>query len=48
MHRANKKSHSQALRVLANRLIGILHGCLKTGKPYDETTAWAHRNDQAA
>src|SRR5262249_22305722 len=31
-----------ALRQLGNRLVGILHGCLKTGTPYDETTAWAH------
>jgi hypothetical protein len=26
-------SHSAALRQLANRLVGILHGCLKTGDP---------------
>ncbi|MEU1455346.1 IS110 family transposase [Streptomyces avermitilis] len=32
-----------ALRQLANRLVGILHGCLKTGTPYDEATAWSHR-----
>lgn len=36
-------THNQALRALANRLIGILHGCLKTGTLYDENTAWAHR-----
>jgi hypothetical protein len=30
------------LRQLGNRLVGILHGCLKTGSTYDETTAWAH------
>ena len=29
-----------ALRQLANRLVGILHGCLKTRTLYDETTAW--------
>ena len=39
-------THNQALRALANRLVGILHGCLKHGTPYDEHTAWAHRNDQ--
>jgi transposase len=33
--------HNAALRQLANRLVGILHGCLKTGTPYDESTAWA-------
>ncbi len=31
-----------------NRLIGILHGCLKTGTLYDETTAWAHHHIAAA
>jgi hypothetical protein len=34
--------HQAALRQLGNRLVGILHGCLKTGTAYDETTAWAH------
>lgn len=36
-------SHNQALRALANRLVGILHGCLRHHTPYDEHTAWAHR-----
>ena len=42
--------HHQALRALANRLVGILHGCLKHQTTYDEHTAWAHRTslDQAA
>ena len=31
--------HNAALRQLANRLVGILHGCLKTGTPYDEEIA---------
>jgi transposase len=35
--------HQAALRQLANRLVGILHGCLKTGTLYDENTAWSHR-----
>jgi hypothetical protein len=35
--------HNDALRRLANRLVGILHGCLKTGTLYDEDTAWGHR-----
>ena len=35
--------HDAALRALSNRLVGILHGCLKTGTPYDEATAWSHR-----
>ena len=34
--------HGPALRQLANRLVGILHGCLKTRTRYDETTAWSH------
>ena len=27
----------------ANRLVGILHGCLRTHTLYDDHTAWAHR-----
>ena len=30
---------------LANRLVGILHGCLKTRTLYDEATAWGHREN---
>jgi len=37
-------SHHAALRQLSNRLVGILHGCLKTGTLYDEHTAWGHHN----
>src|SRR5581483_5980459 len=40
--RRRGKGHHAALRQLANRLVGILHGCLKTGELYDERTAWAH------
>ena len=36
-------SHHTALRALSNRLVGILHGCLRTHTPYNEHTAWAHR-----
>jgi transposase len=42
-HRDAGDTHHQALRVLGNRLVGILHGCLRTGTRYDEHTAWAHR-----
>ena len=35
--------HHQALRALANRLVGILHGCLRHHTIYSEHTAWAHR-----
>ena len=34
--------HQAALRQLANRLVGILHGCLKTHSRYNEHTAWGH------
>jgi transposase len=34
--------HQAALRQLSNRLVGILHGCLKTNTTYNEATAWAH------
>jgi transposase len=46
--RARGVSHNAALRQLANRLVGILHGCLKTGTRYDETTAWSHHLNEAA
>ena len=39
-HRARGATHHQALRALANRLVGILHGCLRHRQPYQETTAW--------
>jgi transposase len=45
--RAAKQSHHQALRALGNRLVGILHGCLRHHVPYDEHTAWAHRTAAA-
>jgi transposase len=38
--RARGIGHHAALRQLANRLVGILHGCLKTHTCYDEATAW--------
>ena len=40
--------HNAALRQVGNRLVGILHGCLKTRTTYDQATAWSHRHDQAA
>jgi hypothetical protein len=46
--RARGIGHNDALRRLANRLVGILHGCLKSRTRYDEDTAWGHRNQQAA
>jgi transposase len=38
--RARGATHHQALRALANRLVGILHGCLRHHTAYDEHTAW--------
>ena len=46
--RAGGDTHNKALRALANRLTGILHGCLTTRTPYDEHKAWAHRQTAAA
>jgi transposase len=43
--RARGIEHNDALRRLANRLVGILHGCLKTRTLYDEVTAWGHREN---
>jgi transposase len=49
--RARGVGHHAALRQLGNRLVGILHGCLKTGTNYHEDIAWPHsqqRDEQAA
>jgi transposase len=46
--RAAGNSHHQALRALGNRLVGVLHGCLRHHTPYDEHIAWAHRMPAAA
>jgi transposase len=46
-HRAQDESHDQALRVLSNRLVGILDGCLRSRSRYDETKAWGHRTPHA-
>ncbi|MCW2916621.1 MAG: Transposase family protein [Actinomycetia bacterium] len=46
--RARGAEYNAALRQLANRLVGILHGCLKTGTPYDEATAWPYHAEPLA
>jgi hypothetical protein len=46
-HRTAGDLHHQALRALANRLVGILHGCLDHRSLYNEHTAWAHRQPTA-
>jgi len=46
--RAAGDTHSSALRAVANRLVGILHGCLRTHTTYNEHLAWGHRSSIAA
>lgn len=46
--KARGTGHRAALRQLANRLVGILHGCLKTRTCYDEATAWPPVNQMVA
>jgi transposase len=40
--------HQAALRQLANRWVGILHGCLRYRTFYDESTAWQQHLNTAA
>src|SRR5271166_2507268 len=42
-HRAAGDTHHQALRALGNRLVSILHGCLRHHSTYNEHSGWAHR-----
>ncbi|HWB37994.1 MAG TPA: IS110 family transposase [Rugosimonospora sp.] len=42
--RARNVGHNAALRQIGNRLVGILHGCIKTHTRYDQATAWSHRD----
>lgn len=46
--RARGKTHQQALRQVANRLVGILHVCLDRGILYDENNAWPNESKLAA
>ena len=46
--RARDIGYNAALRQLSNRLVGILHGCLKTRTHYNEATAWNQHAEQAA
>ena len=47
-HRSRGKTHNQALRALANRLVGILHGCLRHRQIYDQSIAWPTALEAAA
>jgi hypothetical protein len=46
--RARDKTHSVAIRQVANRWVGVLHACLENGCLYDEEIAWSKRHDLAA
>ena len=43
---ARGATHYQALRALVNRLVGILHGCLRNHTLYDEHLAWHSEPDK--
>jgi len=47
-HRAKGHTHQRALRSLANRWVGILHGCLRHRERYSEPMAWPTRGEAAA
>lgn len=46
--RARGATHHQALRALSNRLVGILHGCLRHRCRYREDVAWPSSLEAAA
>jgi len=48
LQRARKKNHNEALRNVANRLVGILHGCLRHHQLYREDIAWPPTEAAAA
>jgi transposase len=47
-HRAKGHTYQRALRSLANRWVGILHGCLRHRQPYSEHLAWPIAQGTAA
>ena len=46
--RARGHTHRRALRSLANRWVGILHGCLRRQACYSEALAWRSATEAAA
>src|ERR1035437_623079 len=46
--RSRQKTHAQAVRAVANRMVGILHACLEKRVLYNETIAWPEPLDMAA
>ncbi len=47
-HRANSDTHRQALPAVGNKLVGILHGCLRHHQPYQQHLAWPQPLQTAA
>lgn len=48
VRRVRGATHHQALRALSNRLVGILHGCLRHRRLYREDVAWPGSLEAAA
>jgi len=46
--RQRQKTHPQAVRAVANRLVGILHACLEKRVLYNESVAWRQPLVEAA
>ncbi len=47
--RGRGQLHNQAIRVIAYKLVGKLHACLRDRTLYDEQRAWSsHLTEQAA
>ena len=38
--RARGQTHNMATRAIANKLVGVLHACLRDRTPYQEARAW--------
>ena len=46
--RAAGATHHAALRALTNRLVGLLHGCLRHERQSDEASAWPNSDTSQA
>lgn len=46
--RGRGQTHNMATRVIANRLVGMLHACLRDHTAYDEARAWHRELQQSA
>ena len=46
--KGRQKTHAQALRAVANRMVGILNFCVEKHVLYDETIAWSQPQEEAA